>query len=346
MSWRGARLGRVFGASAAAGLGLYSLVTLAAAPATVLAGGCSKANPQADVMVTQSAVGTYANGAAQAVTFTVKAENEGPCSASGITVSATAADANISPLAITIVSTNPSNANATCTPLVGTTTSGQVSCTFPKLSAPSDANTANPGTGVMTFSVTNPTQPPQGSGNLGGTGAAPVTSLAQALAASPGDPDLGNNTSHGAFLVDGGTLNVAGFQTTTLLVPGGYHGAAEIEPGVKDPNPPKGSFGQIVLINSDAFLDNKTGQPATPLQTVTFDVPITSSTPQSASKVQVWHELDGTTTWQPVPDCTNSSTQPDPSPSCVESVSKLKGGPTGSYFEVVVFTTVTSKWVT
>lgn len=344
MSWRGARPGRVFGVSALAGLGLYSLVTLASAPATVFAGGCSKTNPQADVAVTQSATGSYTNGTAQSVTFTATAENEGPCSATGVTLTDTVADTGAPVLTITVVSTNPSS--ATCTPAVGSsTTSGAVSCTFSKMSAPSDANTNNPGTGVVIFTVTN------AGGNLGGANAPPVTSVATVSATSPpsatNDPVPGNNTSQGAFLVDGGSLSFSGFQSTTISVAKGQgiHGSAEIESGVKDPNPPKGSFGQIVLINSDSFFD-PSGNPISPLQTVTFDVPITSSTPQSTSKVTIWHELDGTTTWVQVPKCTNSATQPDPSPSCVFSVSKLKGGPTGSYFEVVVYTTVTSKWIT
>ena len=340
MSWRGTRLGRVFGASAVAGLGLYSLVTLAAAPATVLAGGCSKSNPQSDLLVTQSAAGTYAGGAAQSVTFTVTAENEGPCSAN-VTLTDTVADTAISPLTITVVSTNPSS--ATCAPPTGaSTTTGTVTCTFAKMNAPSDANTNNPGTGIVVFTVTNP------GGNLGGTNAPPLTSVASVSAAAPAtDPVLGNNTSQGAFLVDGGSLSFSGFQTTTITVAKGQgiHGSAEIESGVKGPNPPKGSFGQIVLINSDAFLD-LSGNPTSPLQVVTFDVPITNSTPQSTSKVTVWHALDGTTTWLQVPSCSNSLSQPDPSPSCVASVSKLKGGPTGSYFEIVVNTTVTSKWIT
>ena len=334
MSWRGARPRRLFGASALAGLGLYSLVTIASAPATVLAAGCSKSSPQADVAVTQSAAGTYVNNVAQSVTFTVTAENEGPCSAD-VTLVDKVADTSFPTLTITTVSTNPSS--ATCNPAAGSaTTSGTITCTFAKLSAPSDANTNNPGTGVVIFTVSSGTTP------LGGPNAAPVTSVGT-VSTSLTDPQLGNNTSKGAFLLDGGSLTYDGFQSTTITVAKGQgiHGSAEIFSGVNDPNPPKGSFGQIVRINSDAFLDSG-GNPISPLQTVTFDVPITSSTPQSVSKVHVWHELDGTTTWVQLPACNTGNTNLP----CVFSITKLKGGPTGAYFEVIVYTTVTSKWIT
>jgi hypothetical protein len=337
MSASGSRRWRVFGGAAAAGLGLYSLVTLVSAPLVAQAGGCSKTSPVADVLVTQSASGTFSGSTALSVTFTVTAENEGPCAANNVTVAANVADTSFPALTLTVISTNPSS--AVCTPAVGGTSGGGVSCVFAKVSAPSDANTKNPGTAVVVFSVTST------AGNLGGVGAPPVTSIATANSdASTTDSDPGNNTSHGAFLVDGGSLQLTGFQSTAISVPHGVHGSAEIETGVKDPNPPKGSFGQIVLINSDSFLDSS-GNPTSPLQVVTFDVPITNSTPQSTSKVTVWHELDGTTTWVQVPNCTNSLNQPDPSPSCVLSVTKLKGGPTGSFFEIVVNTTVTSKWI-
>lgn len=338
MSVSRSRLGRVLGGAAAVGLGVYAMVTLVSAPLVALAGGCSKTNPAADVFVTQAATGTYSGATATSVTFTVTTENEGPCSASNVTMSATVADTGFPQLTVTVISTNPSSA-ACAPPVGGATGSVTLSCVFAKISAPSDASTNNPGTAVVTFSVTS------SAGNLGGSGAPPVTSAVTANAdSSTKDPQLGNNTSQGAFLVDGGSLSFSGFQTTTISVPKGIHGSAEIESGVNDPNPPKGSFGKIVLINSDSFLDVN-GNPASPLQVVTFDVPITNSTPQSTSKVTVWHELDGTTTWIPVPSCTSSTSQPDPSPSCVSSVSKLKGGPTGSYFEIVVNTTVTSKWI-
>ncbi len=339
MTVRGWRLGRLFGGAAVGALGCYSVVTLASAPVSVLAGNCSKSNPASDILVTQSAVGAYSGGVAQSVTFTITTENEGPCNATGINVSATVADTGVPQLTITTVSTNPSS--GTCAPTVGASTgTGSISCAFAKLSAPSDANTNNPGTAVVVFTVTAT------SGNLGGLGAPPVTSVAVAAATAPAnDPDPGNNTSRGVFLVDGGTFSYPGAQSTMVSVPTnqGLHGSAEIEQGVTDPNPPNGSFGQIVLINSDSFLDSS-GNPAAPLQTVTFDIPITSGAPQSTSKVFVWHELDGTTTWVLVPACTKSATQPDPSPSCVFSISKLKSA-TGSYFEIVVYTTVTSKWI-
>lgn len=323
--WRRARL---LGSATAAALAGYSVLTLFAAPAAVVAGGCNT-TPTADVAITQSSsTATVSAGNVTSVTFTVVGEDAGPCNAAGVTLSDTFSD-SATPLTVSVVSVNPSSVNC---PVTGQT----VNCAPFKLSGPKDANTNNPGNVILVITVSGNFYPASGA-------APPVSSVAQIAYAFDTTP--GNNTSQGAFLIDGGDLGYptdkSGQSTNLHVNPGQGSGGAEIEQNVSGPPCPSGvkCFGEVVLINASDILDGG-GNPA--IQTYTFDVPLAKGGPNSAANVVVLHEPDGTTSWVTVPPCTSQS-PPTPDP-CVASITKINPATGPSYFQVVVITEINGKW--
>lgn len=323
---------RIFGSGVGVALTAYSVLLFIGSPAAVAAGGCNT-SPSADLAITQSSAGNVANGQVQSVTFTVTAENEGPCNATGVTVTDSFADGGATGLTVQVVSVNPSSVR--CVPA-----GAVVTCAAFKLSGPKDANTNNPGNMVMTVLVT-------GNFYAGAGSPPPLTSVANVAYAS--DPVPGNNTSQGAFLIDGGDLSYAvpgkpDAQNTNLHVPtgAGFAGGAEIEQGVSGPACPTGvkCFGQIVLINSNDIVN---GGGTSPIQQFVFNVPLVKGGPTGANQVVVLHIPDGGTQWQTVAPCTSTS-PPTPDP-CVASILKLKTASGVQYFQITVDTLINGRWV-
>ena len=327
--WRRARL---LGSASAAALAGYSVLTLFATPAAVLAGGC-KTTPSADVAITQSSsTASIPPDPVTSVTFVVTGENAGPCNADGVTLTDKFSDGattpTSTPLTVTVASVNPSSLNCTVS-------SQTVSCAPFKLSGPKDASTNNPGNVILTITV---------SGNFyASSPAPPVGSLASIAYAF--DTTAGNDTSQGAFLIDGGDFGYLADksgQSTNLHVDAGHgsSGGAEIEQGVSGPACPSGvkCFGEVVLINANDI----TNGGGAAVQTYTFDVPLVKGGPSSASAVVVLHEPDGSSSWVTVPACTSPPpATPDP---CVVSITKIK--PTGApaFFQIVVATVINGRW--
>lgn len=319
--WRELRRAlRVFGTAAAAAVTGLSILSFGAGPAAVMAGGCSKASPATDMAVTQSST----SSAPGTVTYTVMAENDGPCSTTGVMLTdKLPADVTGSPT----VSVNPSSGVFAVTgaaPLV-------VTASFAKLSAPSDANTSNPGTAVLTITVSL------------GTTETNIATVASALPEFDGDSTTtGNNISYGSYIIGSGSVSYpddANGQSTTIKIANGT-GGAEIEQNVQAPPclPGVKCFGEHVLINSDDIFSG--GVPV--VQELTFKVPQDKTGPQSASQVVVLHEPDSGNQWLVVPNCASTS-PPSPDP-CVESISRLKTASGVVFFQIVVLTTQTSRW--